>query len=359
MKICYFGSYQPNFSRNHILIAGLRQNHTHVIQCHSSSPWIFRRYPQLVGKFIKYHHHCTAIVVGVVGNYDVPLAWALGRIFRIPVIFDAFISLYDTYVNDRKICTPGSLQARWFWAIDKLSCLAADKIIVDTPEHRNFFMSTFHVSPKKFAIVPAGADDAIFKPGKHPTTSPKSSAKRKLVVEFHGMFTRLSGAEYFIQAAKYLEHHPRLEFWLIGESAHYHVPIQLLEKLKPQTLRYWPRVPVKKLAFLVSQADITVGHLGLTEKASRVISFKIYQGLSVKNAVIAPDVKAIKHVFSRETLLLTKPGNARSLSRKILLLANNKRLRNRIAKNGNELYRKQYTNKILAQKLLNTISVYG
>src|SRR3989344_5407541 len=123
MKVIYFGSYQPSFSRNHILITGLRQNHVQVIHCHSSQPRLLLRYPHLIYQFLSKKPGCQAMIVGSMGHYDMPLAWILGKVFRLPVFLDVFYSLYDTYIFDRKISSPQSFQAKWWWFIDKASCL--------------------------------------------------------------------------------------------------------------------------------------------------------------------------------------------------------------------------------------------
>ncbi len=339
MTICYFGSFDPNFSRNHILIDGLKRNQIKVIYCRGKGLALFR-YLSLFRKFNQIKNSCDAIVVGVLGHFDLPIAWLCGLLWHKKIIFDAFISIYDTYVFDRVICSPMSLHAKWFWWIDKISCSLADVVLLDTHAHINYFVKTFHLPRRKFYHLPIGGDDTIFTP-KLKTNHNRS----KTIIEFHGMFTRLQGAEYFIQAAKKLESKSNLEFWLIGNSRHYRYPINLYHQLKPQNLKYFPRLSIKNLARKVSAADITIGQLGATSKAKRVFSFKIMHGLACGNAIIAPRVPPITKILKdRKNCLLISPGSVNELCRAIMTLSGNISLRTQIASEGQKIYQQQFSN---------------
>ena len=36
MRVCYFGTYRAEYSRNQIMIEGLRRNGVEVIECHET-----------------------------------------------------------------------------------------------------------------------------------------------------------------------------------------------------------------------------------------------------------------------------------------------------------------------------------
>jgi glycosyltransferase involved in cell wall biosynthesis len=324
-----------------------------IIFCRDTAGLALIRYPRLLSQFIKLQKKCQAIIVGVLGHQDMPLAWLCGRLFSQPVIFDTFISLYDTYVFDRRSVKDGTLKAKFYWWLDKLTCSLADKIILDTQSQIDYFVKTFNISRHKFFCLPIGGDDTIFNP------RPKADRPlaKKIIIEFHGMFTRLHGAEYFVKAAKELEEKKNLEFWLIGSSQNYPLPIKLYKKLKPKTMKYWPRLSLKKLAQKVRQADITIGHLGTTNKAQRVVSFKIMHGLASGNAVIAPDTSAVREFLKPQThCLLVKPGSTAHLIDQIKNLTNNHQLRRCLAENGRRLFQQSFTNKKLGAKLLKIIN---
>ena len=62
MTICYFGNYNPDYSRNHILISGLRQNGFKVFECNS-------RKQGLAKYFDLYQQHSK-----IKGKYDIMVA---------------------------------------------------------------------------------------------------------------------------------------------------------------------------------------------------------------------------------------------------------------------------------------------
>lgn len=351
MQICWFGYPNQTYSRNHILIDGLYKNGAKVIFCTDKSGLFLVRYWRLFNKFLLLRHHCDAIFVMFPGHLNIPIAWVLGKLFHKPIIFDAFISLYDTYVFDRQSVGPGSFKAKFYWWIDKLACMLADHVTLDTQAHIRYFVKTFKLPRKKFSRLPVGGDDTLFKP--RPKTKSQQS---KTIVEFHGMFTRIHGAEIFVKAAKKLEHHKNLEFWLIGSSNNYRLPIDLYHKLKPKTMKYWLSMPVDKLAAKIAQADITISHLGTIGKAKRVVGFKIMHGFSVGNTVIAPASSAMNEFFLAQThYLAVQPGNVDDLATKINLLAHNYKFRCQLAVNGYNLYQQKFTNLQLGKKLKNIV----
>ncbi len=351
MTICFFGYPNESYSRNQILINGLKKNGAQVISCTDRSGLFITRYWRLFTKFLPLRHHTDVIFVQFPGYLNVPIAWLLGKLFTKPVIFDAFVSIYDTYVFDRQIAPPGSLKALIYWWIDKLSCTLADRVTLDTYAHIRYFVRTFKVPRRKFSRLPVGGDDSIFKP-----RATRHVPRAKVIVEFHGMFTRIHGAEIFVQAAKKLEQHKNLQFWLIGSSDNYPLPIQLYRQLQPKTMKYWPSMPVEKLARKISQADISIAHLGPTQKARLVLTNKMFHALACRVALIAGNNLATKEFLAdKKACLLVNMYDSDDLAQKILFLSRNHPLRHQIAHNGYLLHQQRFTNQLLGLKLLQII----
>lgn len=141
MTICYFGNFNPLYPRNSIIIKGLEQNGMHVVYS--------LRVP-----------HDLVIVGYSDSRWTVPMARLLSRK---PVIWDAFYSLYDSWVFDRRLVSQRSIKAKVYWFLDWLSCKLANRILLDTQTHIDYFVKTFHIHPSKFIKVLVGADPAIFK----------------------------------------------------------------------------------------------------------------------------------------------------------------------------------------------------
>lgn len=349
MTICFFGYPNETYSRNQILIRGLNKNGVKVISCTDKSGLFFIRYWRLFRKFLPLRHQVDAIFVQFPGHLNVPMAWILGKLFHKPVIFDAFISLYDTYIFDRQVAGQGSLKAKFYWWVDKLACTLADAVTLDTNAHIRYFVRTFKLPRRKFSRLPVGGDETLFHPAK---LQRSGTTRKKVIIEFHGMFTRIHGAEVFVQAAKRLERHKNLEFWLIGSSDNYRLPIDLYLKLRPKTMKYWPQMPVAKLAAKIAHADISIAHLGPTQKARMVLTNKMFHALASRVALIAGDCPATREfLVNRHTAFFVNMYDAQDLAQKILYLARHHQLRHRIAQNGYQLHQQHFTNQILGARL--------
>jgi glycosyltransferase involved in cell wall biosynthesis len=273
-----------------------------------------------------------------------PLAWILAKLTGKKLVFDMFYSMYDTYVFDRQSTKPDSFRAKTYYWIDKLSTILADKIITDTKSSAIYYKKLFKINPQKLQHIYLGAEK-IFKRKRH-------QKRQKLIIEFHGMFTRLTGAEYFIEAAKKLEHSKNLEFWLIGGSVVYKEPFQYINRLKPENLIYFPQMSVKDLGAHISQADISIGHLGTTKKARVVITNKTFHSLASGTMQIAIDSPANRELLIHyKNALLVKAGHTNDLVDKIKLIAKNKNLREHIANEGYLLYKNKLTNEAIGKTL--------
>ena len=159
MRICYFGDYDAEYARNRILIRGLKENGVEIIECNSQcTGW--SKYAELFKKHQKIKGSYDLMIVGYSDNrWIVPLARLLtGK----KIIWDAFYSLYDSWVFDKKIVKPGSIKARYYWFLDWLSCRLANRVLLDTNEHIQYFEKTFKINHHKFIKVLIGADDELF-----------------------------------------------------------------------------------------------------------------------------------------------------------------------------------------------------
>lgn len=346
MNICFFGSYNPDYSRNSILIDGLKKNNVKVLECHSTSKGFLRRYFDLLRMYWRIKSQVDVIFVAFFGHLDMPLAWFLAKLTGKKLVFDMFYSMYDTYVLDRQSASPTSLRAKLYLTIDKTAASLADCIVTDTYAHAKYFVSLLNIRTSKFHRIFVGGNDELFKPLK------KKKHTKKVKVEFHGMFTRLHGAEYYVEVAKKLETHENLEFYLIGSTSNYPLPIKLFKRLKPKNMFYKERMTLEKLAMTVRHCDISVGHVGTTKKANSVIANKTFEGLASKCAVIVQDSAANRELFEdKKTALFVTPGDTQDLAKKILFLSNNAQLRLTLAQNGYNLYTRRLTNKHVGLEL--------
>src|SRR3972149_6531868 len=151
MRVCYFGTYtmEEGYPRNRVIIEGLRKNGVEVIECHAElwkgtpeklegikdwfsvfkqSARILRTYLKLINQYRRVGNY-DALIIGYAGHIDISLAKSLNLFRKKPLIFDAFLSLYDTAVMDRKIVSQNSLKAKLLWRVDRWACRVADAVL--------------------------------------------------------------------------------------------------------------------------------------------------------------------------------------------------------------------------------------
>ncbi|MCK4554133.1 glycosyltransferase [Candidatus Parcubacteria bacterium] len=337
MTICYFGIYKPDYSRNRVLIKGLKQNGVKIIECQSSLKG-FKKYIDLIRKHKKIKNQYDIMIVGFPGYQAIILA---KRLTRKMIIFDAFASLHDSMVLDRKIAEQKSLKAKYYWFLDWLSCKLASKILLDTNEHIKYFAENFKINKEKFIRVFVGSDDEAIKPTEEVKT------ESSFLVHFHGSNIPLQGVQYVIKAARLLEKE-NIKFNIIGSNIK-----QKYSDFKIANVNFIDNVPYEKLGEYMSVANVSLGIFGNTEKAARVIPNKVYEALACRSAVITGDSRAVKELLkNKENVLLCKMGSANDLADKILDLKNNKEMQKRIADNGYKLFKQKLTPKILMANLI-------
>lgn len=323
----------------------MRENGAEVIECSSRRPsWL--KYLELVRRYWKIRNQFQIMVVGFPGQTIVPLAKLL---CSKPIVFDALISLYDTYVFDRKTAAPRSLKAGYYWFLDWLSCKLADRVILDTQEHIIFFSQMFKIKPVKFFCSFVGSDDRLF----YPRAVVKDTDK--FLVYFYGTYIPLQGIKYIIEAASILKNEDIL-FRITTSKRGYQELKKETADLKLNNVDLISFVPVEKLPEYIAQADVCLGIFGDTDKAKRVVPTKLYDYIAMKKAVITAKTPAIQEEFrDGQELAFCQIANGQSLADKVLELKNNPALREKLALNSYRLYQEKFSPKAIGLRLLNDL----
>lgn len=308
MVICYFGIYKPNYSRNKILLSGLKSSGVEILECRTDKKGIFK-YFDLIKKHWQIRNDYDVMFVAYPGFQPVILAKFLTSK---PIIFDAFVSLYDSMVLDRKSVSRNSLKAKYFWWLDKLSITAADLVLMDTNEHKKYLATEFSIKDSKIKRIFLGADTNIFFPRKNVVKNDKFK------VLFYGTYIPLQGVEYIVRSAKILEQEKDIEFELIGDGQEKNNILELAKELEIKNIDFKNNVSVNELAERISQADVCLGIFGNTEKARRVIPNKVYECVAMNRPVITADTQAVRELFSDSELFLVDSSNPRKIADAII-----------------------------------------
>lgn len=365
--ICFFGTYESAFPRTLTLKQACGRLKIKVLECHAPfwerkrekleffSPATMMRmvfhlawlYFRLAIRYLWLEDH-DAVLVGYNGYLDMPLTKLLARIRGKPLIFTPVFPLYETSVEDRKFINKDSLSSKIIHLIDELSCRLADLIIIETQTYLDYYSQEFRIPRGKYFKIPLGADETNFFP--RAQTSRRKNANR-LKVLFYGKFIPLQGIPTIIEAAKLLEDRDDIEFEIIGSGQLSEDIQKLARKLDLKNAEFIDWVDYRDLPHHIQNADICLGIFGTTHKAQRGIPIKVYEALAMKKPVITGDSPAAREVFThRVDALLCEMGNPRALAEAILLLKQNKKLREEITEAGFQLYQELFSSKKIAQK---------
>lgn len=318
-------------------------NNVDIIECTDSSKNYFVRYIKVLIKFLlKRKNDFDIIFIGFLGQPLVPIIkWLSDK----PIIFDAFISMYDTVCFDRKKLKPESIGGKFLYWLDKYSCELADKVILDTSTHIDYFINEFRLDRKKMKRIYVGTDDQMFYPRGNIQNS-------NFTVEFHGSFLPLQGVQNIIRAAKILENED-IKFKIIGKGQTYRDALKLSKELEIKNITYVDWVKYEELPEDIASADICLGIFGETNKAKRVIPNKVFETIAMRRPLITMDSQAIRELLTdKENCILCK-SDSESLASAILELKNNKHLREKIAEKGYNTYIKSATPEIIGREILN------
>lgn len=331
-----------SYARNRMMYDSLAARNVTLIACVSSKKTYFQRHVDVMRQFLRNRRQKhDFIFIGFLGQ----LLIFFIRIFsRKPIILDAFISVHETLVDDRKT-VKNKLLSRIIYGVEKKSCELATRITLDTDTNIQYFVNKFHLSVGKFKRIWVGCDTEIFKPQ-------EKMAGKEFVVIFVGTYLPVQGIEYIIQAAKVLEGEKDIVFHMVGSGPKFNEHYQRAKNLGLNNMKFFDFMPEKDLPEYIAQADIGLGIFGSSEKADRSIPNKVFQLLAMQKPVITIDCPAIKELLTHQkSVYLCKKADPVSLAEAILNLKKNDELRNFIAKEGYHIFMKHCTQQSISADL--------
>ncbi|HAZ29027.1 MAG TPA: hypothetical protein DCY48_04630 [Candidatus Magasanikbacteria bacterium] len=280
-KLLIIGGYLPEYPRNRCFLMALRACFD-VTEKQVGE----REYLKFVTALFRYGKHQDYVWVMQPAQRFVLILFLFRFFFRVPIIFDAFTSIYDTFVEDRKLAGRYSIKAIYYYLLDFFSCRAAHSIVCDTKEHEQYFRRMFHVgNAKRFLILPVTIDcafiDAITPEGLE-SVFPKQTFN----VLFYGNYIPLQGIEYIIRAAHIIKNETNIHFTLIGAGQTRPFIESLYKELRLKNITFIDRMSYTDLIRHIKSSDICLGIFGNTEKARRVIPNKVLDCMACGKVVI-------------------------------------------------------------------------
>ena len=371
LRIAYFGTYDPAYPRNRVLLAGLRAAGATVVEYDAplSAELTAARMTTVVGagqlasELARAHLRLAAghrrgvtfdvVLVGYPGHLSVPFAWAVARFRRAPLVFDPLVSLYDTFVGDRGLVGGQGVAARTavaaVRAADRLAFRLPDLVLADTEAHAAYYREALGVRGDATAVVPVGALPVAAATGSARNLAPDEP----MVVFQYGKWSPLHGAETVLAAAELLrERAVPVRFVMAGEG-------QLSGELRRRVadrgltnVEWLGMLSHAELRRRTLAADVCLGVFGTSAKAARVVPNKVYDALACGRPIVTADTPAAREVLrDGEEALLVPAGSAEALAAAIERLRDGGE-RLRLGTNALALYRERFTPLVLGAALL-------
>jgi glycosyltransferase involved in cell wall biosynthesis len=358
LRVCYFGTYRANYSRNQIMIEGLRRNGVEVVECHeplwhgiedrvqvASGGW---KNPTFVWRLVKAYCRLLirywrigdydVLVVGYPGQLDVFLARVLSWLQRKPMAWDIFMSIY-LIALERGIERQSWLGVRLLHRLEWLACRLPDRLIQDTDAYVSWFQRTYDVAPQRFRLVPTGADDRVF----HPMENRRAGDDTFRVL-YYGTFIPNHGVEYIVEAAQLLADKPEIQFELIGQGPDKEKAVQMARWQTPSNIAFVDWLDRATLVTHIADADICLGAFGTTPQSQMTVQNKIYECMAMAKPVITGDSSAVRQsLVHGEHAYMVPRADGAALANAILLLQDDPDLCRSIAEQGHRVFRAHYT----------------
>lgn len=237
------------------------------------------------------------------------------------IVEDFFISMYDTMIFDRKKFKQNGLIAKTLLKIDKKTIKLADKIIVDTHAHGEYFVNELFAERNKINVLYLEADKKIYYPKE---ISKSKEFSNKFVVLYFGSILPLQGIDVILKCAELMEDEEDIIFEIIGPISDSRM--KKYKSLKNINFTLW--LSQEKLAEKIGNSDLCLaGHFNkIIDKASRTIPGKAYIYNAMKKPMILGDNPANREVFKEDNkkYYYVEMGNSNALREKILCVKANK-----------------------------------
>jgi glycosyltransferase involved in cell wall biosynthesis len=358
LRVCYFGTYRANYSRNQIMIEGLRRNGVEVIECHetlwhgiedrvqtASGGWlrpsfvcrVARVYWRLLRRYREVGGY-DVMVLGYPGQMDVCLGRVLTWLRRRPLVLDVFMSIY-LIAEERGLTERHPLTGRLIWRLEKLALRLPDLRIQDTGEYVAWFGETYGLSPGSFRLVPTGADDRVFRPAES-----GGDDDGILRVLYYGTFIPNHGVKHIVEAARILREETDIYFELAGDGPTRNRAEAMVQEHRLTNVAFLGWVDKRSLPARVAKTDLFLGAFGTTPQSMMTVQNKIYEGLAMAQPVITGDSPTVRSQLEHgKEVFLVDREDPHALAQAILTLRDDSDLRQRLAEYGYQRFSESFT----------------
>lgn len=262
------------------------------------------------------------------------------------IFIDAFISIYDTAVIDRRIVSKHL--GKFILKLEKLSFCCANYIFVDSEMNASYYARLFNINREKIISTPLLTNESI------DITSGIQKKFSSFRVLFVGSMVPLHGIEVIANAIVKLRKIKEIEFRIIGDGQQSKIMQQIVQN-KNCNLSWTKKwLKEEEVCKEISAADICLGIFSNNSKAQRVCPYKLYLYSFHEKAIITGNTLWAQSI-PEDVFKITPLNNPEELANAIIELYHSDFLRESLGKNAKRFYDAVLSNRIADEIFYNTI----
>jgi len=355
LRVCYFGTYRANYTRNQILLKGLRaQKDVVVYECHSTlwqsiedrveqasggwrRPSFWLRVVRAYWRLLRRHARTPpydVMLIGYPGQFDAYLARLLTWWRRVPMALDILMSLH-LVAEERGLTQKSPLTGKLIFYLEKGGLKLPDRLISENSAYEAYYCTQYNLPPERFRRVPHGADDAVYHP--RPIEPPTDEFR----ITYHGTFLPSHGLDSVMEAAKILQEQGEtaVHFHFYGEGPEKARSEQFAHDNNLYNVTFHGFVSREELLNGLAMSHICLGVFGETRQSHYTIQNKVWEGLAMGRPVISGDSAVVREaLIHQEHIYLVPRQSPAMLAAAILELKNKPEQREAMAQAGHARY---------------------
>tara|TARA_Y100000389_G_C17471376_1_gene531553 strand:- start:10800 stop:11924 length:1125 start_codon:yes stop_codon:yes gene_type:complete len=222
------------------------------------------------------------IIVLFPGIIDVIFLILFAREHRNKIMYDYFISFYQTIITDRKIFI-SRISKSCIFHLEKIFVKIPETLIVETDPIKNHILEFFNQNLKIVTLL-TPTNEEVFNSKLIPQTSTKN-----IDFIYWGTFINLHGLEILLKAAS--ANNDKYSIYLLGDGQEYGYIKELSKELNLKNITFDKTIFSKENKFeyfysILSRAKFAIGALSDSEKNNIVIPSKVLEAAAMKIPIL-------------------------------------------------------------------------
>lgn len=337
-KVTFFTGRFPGIKKNTLVMGNLRIEYL----------------PVKIWKSIAYYAIMPSLIPKLLGGgFDIVHSW------QFPTAYTFLSGMAAKLMNKKFIVshvglTPGISRATKMFS--RMNTNIADRVILMTDFGRKYFKG--YVKDEKIDVIYPGIDTDFFVPTRDRSLERKYAGKK--VILYAGRLIPSKGIDYLVRAfAKVSQKHKKSVLILIGQGhMEKHLRNLASELNVSDKIVFTGYVPDDKMAAYYTLADVFVlppvykDSLGGYAPEPGGFGLVLAEAMACGTPTIATSVDTIPYwIKDGHNGLMCRPNDSACLTRKINLLIENKKIRDKIVKNAKEIVYQKYSLEKVADQM--------